>query len=145
MTVTVEELLIREHLRDVMRHYARAVDRVDLDGIRACYHPDAIDERGPYRGPVEGFYEYLASPRGLSMFESTRHSITDQAIEVHGSTAFSETTVIAYHRLPGEHYIIGIRYLDRFESRGGDWRVAHRKVAYDWGLRRAIVEADEFP
>jgi hypothetical protein len=145
MSVTVEELLVREELRDAMRRYARAVDRVDLDGIRACYHPDAIDERGPYSGPAEGFFEYLTSSRGLPMFESTRHSITDQSIEVRDSMAFSETTVIAYHRLPKEHYIIGIRYLDRFELRDGEWRVAHRKVAYDWGLRRAIVDADEFP
>jgi hypothetical protein len=144
MTLTLDELLVREEIRDVMRRYARAVDRMDLAVIRSCYHPDAVDERGPYSGSAEGFFEYLTSPGGLPMFEHTMHAITDQMVDVRGTTAFSETSVIAYHRLPDEHYIIGIRYLDRFELRE-DWRVAHRKVAYEWGLRRAVAESDAFP
>lgn len=145
MTLDVQQLLAREEVRDVMRRYARGVDRYDIEEIRACYHPDATDERGPYRGPVAGFLEYLESPRGLPMFERTTHSITDQVVDAQGDTAYSETSVIAYHRLPEEHYLLGLRYLDRFERRDGAWRIAHRKVAYDWSLRRPVVDADALP
>ncbi len=144
MTLDLDQLLVREEIRDVMRRYARGVDRLDMTAIRACYHPDAIDERGPHQGPVEQFFEYLESPRGLPMFERTTHSITDQFVEVRRPEAMSETTVIAYHRLPTEHYILGLRYLDRFELRD-EWRVAHRKVAYDWSLRRPALASDDLP
>jgi hypothetical protein len=28
--------------------------------------------------------------------------------------------------------VMGIRYLDRFERRGGEWRIARREVRYEW-------------
>jgi ketosteroid isomerase-like protein len=144
-SLDVAELVAREEIRDVMRRYVRGVDRYDLEAVRSCYHPDATDERGPYRGDVEGFLAYLDSERGLRMFERTMHCIADQSVEVHGDEALSESMAIGYHQLTEEHYLLGLRYVDRFERRGGEWRIAHRKVAYDWAIRRPIVDSDLLP
>lgn len=141
----LDQLLAREEIRDVMRRYARGVDRFDLDAIRACYHPDATDERGPYQGDVDGFIAYLDSDKGLRMFLRTTHSVTDHAVEVDGDSATCESVTIAHHRLPDEHYLLGLRYLDRFERRDGEWRIARRKVAYDWAIRRPAADSDELP
>ena len=35
------------------------------------------------------------------------------------------------------------RYIDRFEKRGGEWRIAHRQVVYDWSKIEPI--AAEYP
>ena len=44
----------------------------------------------------------------------------------------------------GETYaaIIAGRYVDRFEQRGGQWRIARRQGLYDWREYRVIGEAD---
>jgi ketosteroid isomerase-like protein len=145
MSLDIEELLAREEIRDVMRRYVRGVDRYDLDAIRSCYHADATDERGPYQGDVDGFIAYLDSDRGLRMFSRTTHSVTDHAVAVDGDSATCESVTIAHHRLPEEHYLVGLRYLDLFARRDGEWRIARRKVAYDWAIRRPVADSDELP
>jgi hypothetical protein len=145
MTVDLDQLLAREEIRDVMRRYARGVDRFDVDAVRSCYHPDATDERGPYSGDLDGFIAYLQSETGLPMFLCTMHLVTDQIIVVTDERAVSESLTFAYHRLPEEHYLLGIRYLDHFERREGEWRIARRKVAYDWSIRRPASAADDLP
>jgi hypothetical protein len=145
MTMNVDQLIAREEIRDVMRRYARGVDRFDLEAVRSCYHPDATDERGPYQGDLDGFIAYLQSVTGLPMFLCTMHLVTDQVIAVTDGHAVSESLTFAYHRLPDEHYLLGIRYLDDFERRAGEWRIARRKVAYDWSIRQPATAADELP
>ena len=53
-----------------------------------------------------------------------------------GDTAKVETQVLSYHRVDfgTDHHdtIIGGRYLDRFEKRDGEWRIAERTMMYDW-------------
>ena len=53
-----------------------------------------------------------------------------------GDVAAVETHVTAYHRIDmgGEErdIVLGGRYLDRMEKRGGHWRIVHRTMLYDW-------------
>mgnify|MGYP002140850064 FL=1 len=51
--------------------------------------------------------------------------------------ARAETYCVAYHRMvnaAGEaaDMIAGLRYVDRFERRSGEWRIARRVCAYEW-------------
>ena len=137
MALTVEKLLARQEIADVILRYARGVDRMDWDLVRSCYHPDAYDDHGTFQGGVEAFVEMCG--RFLPRFAVTQHFMGNMLIEVEDDlrAARAETYAVAYHRLElddgsGKDDVFGIRYVDRFENRGGDWLIAHRVVATEW-------------
>lgn len=108
---------------------------MDFDLIRSCYHPDAIDDHGDFAGDIDSFIEYARE--NLPKFLSTNHCVCNQLVEVEGNVAFAEHYGIAYHRLPAEgnqperDWIATIRYIDRFERREGEWRIAYRRSLVD--------------
>ena len=63
------------------------------------------------------------------------HAISNILIELHGDAAAVESSFLALQQTAAaatlETFLCG-RYVDRFERRGGQWRVAHRTVVYDW-------------
>jgi 3-phenylpropionate/cinnamic acid dioxygenase small subunit len=133
LQVLVDEAAIRK----VLVRYARAIDRMDWDLLRSCYHEGAIDDHGLYKGEIEGFIVLLDEK--LALDESTLHFLGNQEIEVDGDVALAETACIARHRraatadAPASDYFGFLRYCDRFERRGGEWRIAHRVVVYEPG------------
>lgn len=65
------------------------------------------------------------------------HFVTNPLIRIDGNTAAVESYVYAIHsgmEIEGEErdLIVSARYLDRFERRGDEWRIAARVVAIDW-------------
>lgn len=129
-----------EHeIKDVIYRYCRGIDRHDLDLVRACYHPDAQDEHGSFRGDVDEFLAWL-DPL-LARYSSTFHSVANIVIDFGDvlDAAVSETYGVAVHRSPESkpylNLISGFRYLDRFEKRAERWRVAHRKVISEWSIQ----------
>ena len=46
MKKTIEDVVAEAAIRDVQMRYCRACDRVDMDLLRACFHPDATTEDG---------------------------------------------------------------------------------------------------
>ncbi|MGA1649630.1 MAG: nuclear transport factor 2 family protein, partial [Ilumatobacteraceae bacterium] len=80
--MTHDELVDRELIRDLVQRYARGVDRRDFDLVRSCYHPDAIDEHGPFRGDVDGFIVFLREQ--LARWSVTQHVIGNSLIEFDG-------------------------------------------------------------
>jgi hypothetical protein len=126
----LQRLVDESAIRRVLSRYSRAIDRRDYDLLRTCYHPDAVDEHGWYDGDVDGFVEYLRSGH-LADFES--HFLGNPHIEVEGDVAWTETYCLALHRTGVRDRLQHVRYLDRFEKRDGDWRIAHRVVSYGLG------------
>jgi hypothetical protein len=137
MPMTIETLLARQEIADVIYRYARGIDRLDFDLVRSCYHPDAYDDHGMFQGGVE---ECIAFVRDfLPRYAATQHFMGNMLIEVaaEGERARAETYAVAYHRKAladgsGKDDVFGIRYVDRFERRGGEWKIAHRVVATEW-------------
>jgi hypothetical protein len=65
------------------------------------------------------------------------HFLGNVSIELDGDRAHCETYAIAFHRRrspAGEQKddVWGVRYLDEFERRNGEWRIAHRRLIRDW-------------
>jgi ketosteroid isomerase-like protein len=131
----VETLIARQEIADVVYSYARGIDRFDFELVRSCYHPDAYDDHGAFRGNVD---EFIAAAKDfLPRWTATQHFMGNMLIEVDGDTARAETYAVAYHRLDdkagnGKDDIMGIRYVDRFEKRQGEWKIAHRVVCNEW-------------
>lgn len=148
MNPELQRLLDEADIRAVVNRYARGVDRRDWDLVRSCYHPDAQEDRGRYRGGVDGFIEWLR--QAVAGYASTSHHIATQNIELDGDLAWVESYCLALHRTPGRDggravdRLIPCRYFDRFERRDGEWRIAARTNVYDPG-REDPVEFDVPP
>lgn len=132
---TDAELRARVAIREVLARYARGVDRCDWDLVRGCYHPDAIDDHGVYRGDVEGFIAFFSAE--VERWDSTTHHVLQSSIELQAEdVAWVETASIGHHLRStpegGQDLITTVRYVDRFERRDGDWRIAHRQVVMEW-------------
>jgi ketosteroid isomerase-like protein len=140
----VQRLLDEAAIRRVLCTYARAVDRCDWELLRTCYHPDAIDDHGPFRGGIDDFVALLEAED----WKSTAHFIGNQLVDfdADGEAAWVETYVYALHRSAGEaprYDAIGNgRFFDRFERRDGTWRIAHRKVVFGDGRVDEVTDVD---
>lgn len=134
ITEELKTLLDREKIRDCLARLARGEDRRNAALISACCWPDSTSDYGVFYG---NFDEYLAwVVPGSEAIKVTQHFLGQSVVDLDGDTALVETQVTSYHRIDmGEEErdtVIGGRYLDRMEKRGGEWRVAERTMLYDW-------------
>lgn len=144
----IQQVIDAAEIRDVHLRYCRGVDRVDLELVRSCYHPDATDDHGAFKGGVAEFLEWLAP--ALQRYESTTHFTGNQLVEASGDTAWAEHYAVVFHRrgesadLPAADLVVNVRYVDRMERRGGEWRIARRVVVVD-SDRLDVVDQTWFP
>lgn len=141
--MTLDELIAREAIRDCVARVARGEDRRDAALISGAWWPDARVDLGIFAG---SFADYLAwVVPGSDAIPVTTHELAQSLIVTEGDAARVETHVTSYHRIDmgAEHrdIVLGGRYLDRFERRGGEWRIAARTMLYDW-LRDDGVSVD---
>jgi hypothetical protein len=129
-------VLAKDAITDAIHRVARGTDRLDRDLIESGYHPDGFDDHNSFRGgPVE-FADWVLEV--LPHFAATHHFLGQTRIEVEGKVAHAETYCDAHHvgYMDAEgrctDMVLGLRYVDRFEKRGGEWKIAHRVCAFDW-------------
>lgn len=142
-----ERLADRAYITEVLHRWARGVDRLDADLMRAAFHPDAIDDHGHYRGDVEGLIAWILDRHATIPF--VWHVINNIVIEF----AAADVAIVESLCLTVQHYpsaneatvklfnagkvgspmdMMGFgRYADRFERRDGHWKIAQRTVVYD--------------
>ena len=158
---TPERLADRAQIQDVMYRWCRAIDRLDEEAIRSVFHPDAIDNHGPFVGGVDALIAWLAGRHRSIPF--SMHLISNILIEfATADSALVETYIFATLRYTPEGkaalapFTGGVagpagsatdalswaRYIDRFERRGGEWRIARRTVAFD---STALLDAGPNP
>jgi hypothetical protein len=124
------ELADREAIRDCLYRYCRGIDRSDEAALRSAYWPDATDRHGPFQGTAAGFIDWAVTK--LAEGGRNVHMVGNIAIELRGEVAAVESY---FHALQADRtaaVLLCGRYVDRFERRGGEWRVAARVVVYDW-------------
>lgn len=131
----LKEQFDKESCRELVYRLARAIDRCDEKLLRSLFHPDATDDHGVFHGTAADFATWVMPV--LRSMRRTQHFICNVLIEVKGDTAYGESYFIAHHTLPQESgpdqfMIAAGRYLDRFERRNGEWKIAHRQACYDW-------------
>lgn len=134
----LERLVAEAEIRRVVARYCRGIDRMDLELVRSCYHDDAHDEHGSFSGTVDAYLEWVR--RLLAKYDATMHFIGNQLVDFDDAdTAWVETYGMSVHRSasdkPHLNLTTGFRFVDRFERRDGEWRIAHRIAVPDWSLR----------
>ena len=131
----LDRLFARYQIDDLLARYCQAIDRCDMDGLKAVYWPDAVDNHGVFNGNALEFAEFVIP--GLQALTRTMHLIANCVIAFDDDdNAHGETYVVAFHEVPGEpcatDAIVGGRYLDRFQRRDGEWRILDRTYVMDW-------------
>jgi hypothetical protein len=143
----------RDAITEVIGLYAHAIDRHRWEMMEHLFHGDATFAFGTVQGDWRSFVEQARAI--IEPCVATHHQLGQTIISGEGpDLAHAETYMTAMHIVPpgyphavfpdrGEDYsaIIAGRYVDRFERRGGAWRIAHRIGMYDWREYRAIGEA----
>lgn len=140
----LDRLLDKEALRDLATRYARAIDRRDQALLRSVYHDDAIDDHGVVFCDKAATF-VARQPEIMAPFAITAHYLCNQSYRIEGDKADGELYFIAYHRVdePTPQYIIvGGRYLDNYERRAGEWKIAHRRLVWDSFLTLDAVSSD---
>lgn len=138
--LTVDDLLAREEIADVVKALARGTDRLDRDLMASCYHPDGTDDHNVFRGTGTEFAQWVVDT--LGHFEGTMHFVGPPRIRNDGDLAKVDTYCVAHHLSRADadgqqsDMVLGLRYVDRFERRGegrdAAWRIAARVCAFDW-------------
>jgi SnoaL-like protein len=146
---TIDELLAKSAICDVQITYCRAIDRMDFDLLRSCFHPDATTDFGFQKG---GLDDFLAMARtSLARFSGTTHFTGNQLVQLRGHSAWAEHYTVATHRCPADEQgpvrdlITAVRYVDRMEQRQGAWRIATRVLVLDWWRVDPVNDAGEGP
>jgi len=123
----------------------RGLDRLDRALLREQFWDDAYLEYGIYEGNPKGFAQFCID--ALSTHDRNHHMLGQHLIEITGDEAFGEVYYQAYHKLTNQagekrDLVISGRYVDRYEARGGLWKIAYRSELVDWV--RDDPCADEF-
>ena len=153
----IYQLIDQREIEKVITTYARAVDRLDVELLKSCYHLDAINHNAVSRVTAREYAEIII-PQMRKLFSATMHHVTHIHVEIEGEKAAAESYFIAWHLVTGGydevaaffgepyaeemkrleklddgHDFVGSgRYLDRFEKRDDVWRISERRVTMEW-------------
>lgn len=138
----LQALIDKDAIQDVLSTYVRAGDRCDAEMMKTVFHEDAVESHfGVERSPRD-FIDW-AMPM-LRQIGNIAHYLSIPMIQLRGDVAYVESYGIAFHRMndPAGPYdsIWGARVFDRFERRNGIWRIAYRRVVYDWNRDTPAAE-----
>lgn len=132
----VGRLLARREIEDVLVRYCRAIDRQDVDLLRAVYHDDAVDERSSALPAQQWAIDFVRERRAKGT--RSTHMLTNVSIVFAGRGVRSESYVLAVQHEPASSadaptdlLAYGGRYLDVWEQRP-HWAITHRRVVHDW-------------
>ena len=127
----VEVLLAKQAISEVVgARYARALDWLDLDELKACFWPDAWVDYGFFQGDAHQWCDLIMPTEASSVHRF--HYRFNIMIVVDGDRAEVESNGFAGSRRveDGEAFqsFHGSRYLDVAERRDGEWRISERRV-----------------
>lgn len=133
----IQQLLDKQAITETLFRYSRGVDRGDRATLATVYWPDAQDDHMVFEGSGDELLDYLSTAVNDMR---TQHRVTNILIEFDSdTTARSESYVYAYHNMVvgqgREDVIFGGRYLDHFEKRDDEWRIAARLITMDYFQR----------
>lgn len=149
--LTIDQLLDRQEIEDVLIAYARGADRGDADLIAAAYHPDAIEDHGgTFLGPAADYVAMLR--KVLPSAPRMSHIVTNLLIDLDGDDARSEAYFLTFSRrdtVPDPFDSLTMaRIIDRWERRppagttgDGQWKIAHRRLAWEWNHEMPLNES----
>jgi hypothetical protein len=144
--VALQRLLDRQSIIDCLHRYTRGLDRGDYELALTAYHENAIDDHGYFIGKPADFVKWSAAYRSSSTALYTRHSISNHTVDFTGSDTAHVETYYLHESVAGAPPVFRLtsgRYLDRFERRSGEWRIATRVCSVEATGECAYIPLDE--
>jgi hypothetical protein len=124
----LDYIAARLELADAMARYCRGVDRGDEALMGSVFHDDADVSHGLHE-------RTHADDPAYDDFTYFHHHIGNQVVKIDGDVAVTETYLTAMQgfELEGIAYDMQVkaRYLDRWERRGGPFKIAYRRIVWD--------------
>jgi len=128
----LERLLDRQDIVDCLTRFSRGMDRFDREIYRSAFHTDAQMAAGPFVGGAAECYDW-AMPMHQAGQVATHHNLLNITVDFDGDTAHTETYYLFVGRNRDEsNWVAGGRYIDRFEKRHGEWKIALRTNSIEW-------------
>ena len=144
----LDELRARIEIEDTLKRFMRGIDRQDWDLALSTYHEDAVDAHGFFTGQAKEFLSVVAKAHEHQ--NHSMHLISNMLIEFTArDKALVETYCLVFQRYDaagartpgavdapdatgsaGVRKLATARYVDHFEEREGNWRVARRTVVF---------------
>lgn len=138
MSNTIESVIAKQDIYELVCNYSRGLDRWDADLLNSVFFEDAFCEYGFINGSAKEFVDYAM--QALQNHTANQHIVGNVLIDIEGDEAFGEVYFNAYHKIKGEQgfedVLIAGRYLDRYEKRSGVWKMAYRSERVDWSHSR---------
>ncbi len=134
--VSIDTVADRVAIEQCLYRNALGCDTLDIEMWKSSYWPDAVENHLWYNGNAIEFVDKTAAQLPTSM-DTSWHKISNVLILVDGRQARVNSYYLAYCRVRAadgtpQDLIGGGRYIDRFESRDGEWRIISRIVKSDW-------------
>lgn len=130
----IDELLSKQEIYERLCDYMRGQDRLDPVLHRSVFWDDATTDYGIFVGDADGFVAF--AQKALTPHKSNHHMIGQVRIDLEGEVGFGEVYFTAFHRIEQDgqdrDLFVAGRYVDRYERRGGVWKIAFRAELVDW-------------
>ncbi|OOP60493.1 hypothetical protein BMF89_16630 [Arthrobacter sp. SRS-W-1-2016] len=144
--------IVDEHqIRQVLLNYCQGVDRKNWKQVLACYHDDAVDSHGAFKGSPDRLVKWMQGTH--KNVEFSMHTLTNTTVTFFddGRRARSESYVVCYKSMSsaeGDAFLpageegpvrrtVASRFIDVLENRGSGWRIARRDVLLEFARREA--------
>ncbi len=129
----LNEVMDRDHIREVVHRYCRAVDRGTLEDVMALFDNECDlllipGNKRAGRQAVERWYSRYMSHR----LECLRHLIHNQIITLNGDRATSKSYFDAVGALRGESLVVGGFYEDTLRKVAGQWKFSEKIIRVDF-------------
>lgn len=138
MSLSIEDVIAKQEITDLVGLYMRGLDRLDRTLLRSTFHDDANTDYGFFQGGPDDFVEMAYN--ALKSHLANHHMIGQVNIDLGGDKeahiAYGEVYFQAFHRIIEDDkerdLFISGRYVDRYEKRDGQWKIAFRSEVNDW-------------
>lgn len=135
--VRLDGLLDKEDIFACLTRMSRGSDRCDRTLFLSACHADAVIAAGPFVGGPQELFDW-SSQLQASMYRTTLHTLMNFTCDIDGDTGHAETyylfvgCIAASQGQEDTNLLAGGRYVDRFDRRGGEWRLAVRNNFIEW-------------
>jgi predicted NAD-dependent protein-ADP-ribosyltransferase YbiA (DUF1768 family) len=121
----LRELIDRQEIWQVLQRYGRGLDRIDSELTRSCYFDDVIEDHGFFVGKVDEFIDW--ANQTSRQFTVHHHSLMNHVCDLQGDDAHCETYFLFIGAAEKPPHLMSMgRYVDHFQRRDGEWRIANR-------------------
>lgn len=128
----VASLSARQEIHDVYRRYIWGFDRRDEAITKSAFWSDAQINYGSILSTLDEFVSSHFSGHD-AVSEKALQTLDEMSVEIQGDTAHVVAYLVEFNTLKNSRSrFSGVRYIDRLDRRGGQWRIAMREVIFEF-------------